>query len=185
MLKLYGGPRTRGTIIQWYLEEIGVPYELVALDLSAGEHKNPDFLAINPIGKVPAIKDGEFTLWESGAILVYLAEKQGDLPESLEARSQILQWILFANATLGPGLFSEATRDRAIAEQLGPLNQLLEKQTFLVSDRFTVADVAVGALLNYLPLMLKMNFNEHPAISEYLKRLSERPAFMNTIGKRS
>lgn len=185
MLKLYGGPRTRGTIIQWYLEEIGVPYELVPLDLSAGEHKNPDFLAINPMGKVPAIKDGDFTLWESGAILVYLAQKQGDLPESLEARSQILQWILFANATLGPSLFSEATRDRAIPEQLGPLNQLLEKQSFLVGDRFTVADVALGALLSYLPLMLKIDFSEYPAISEYVKRLSERPAFMNTIGKRS
>lgn len=74
MLKLYGGARSRASIVQWYLEELGIPYEFVLLDMQAGEHLLPEFLAINPIGKVPAIADGNFTLWESGAILLYLAD---------------------------------------------------------------------------------------------------------------
>ena len=95
MLKLYGGVRTRAFIVQWYLEELGVPYEFVLLDLEAGEHRQPEFLAINPMGKVPAIVDGEFPLWESGAILLYIAEKYGQIPDSLER---------IASAQVGDGL---------------------------------------------------------------------------------
>nr|WP_330359425.1 glutathione S-transferase N-terminal domain-containing protein [Moorena bouillonii] len=76
-LKLYSGLRSRATIVQWYLEELGVPYEYILLDMKAGEHKQPEYLSINPMGKVPAIVDGDFKLWESGAILVYLANKYG------------------------------------------------------------------------------------------------------------
>ncbi len=69
MLKLYGGARSRASIVHWYLEELKVPYEFVKLDMQAGEHLKPEYLAINPVGKVPAIVDGDFKLWESGAIL--------------------------------------------------------------------------------------------------------------------
>jgi len=92
MLKLYGGARSRASIVQWYLEELEIPYEFVLLDMEAGEHKQPEFLAINPMAKVPAIVDGDFNLWESGEILLYLAEKYGHLSESLEKRSEITQW---------------------------------------------------------------------------------------------
>jgi len=71
VLKLYGGARSRASIVKWYLEEIGVPYEFVMLDMQAGAHLGPEYLEINPIGKVPAIVDGDFKLWESGAILLY------------------------------------------------------------------------------------------------------------------
>lgn len=67
MLKLYGGARSRASIVKWYLEELAIPYEFVLLDMQAGEHRQPEFLAINPMGKVPAIADGDFYLWESGA----------------------------------------------------------------------------------------------------------------------
>ena len=70
-MKLYGGAQSRAAIVRWYLEELGIPYEFVLLDMKAGEHRQPDFLGINPMGKVPAITDGEFKLWESGAILLY------------------------------------------------------------------------------------------------------------------
>jgi glutathione S-transferase len=82
MLKLYGGERSRASIVQWYLEELNVPYEFILLDMQAGEHRQPEFLAINPIGKVPAIQDDDFILWESGAILLYIAEKYGNFPNS-------------------------------------------------------------------------------------------------------
>ena len=74
MLKLYGGAFSRASIVQWYLEELAVPYEFVMLDMKAGAHLEPDYLTINPIGKVPAIVDGDVKLWESGGILLYLAD---------------------------------------------------------------------------------------------------------------
>ncbi|ERT03793.1 glutathione S-transferase, N-terminal domain protein, partial [Lyngbya aestuarii BL J] len=104
MLKLYGGAFSRASIVQWYLEEIGIPYEFVLLDMKAGAHLEPDYLAINPIGKVPAIVDGDVKLWESGGILLYLADKYGKMPDSPEKRGEIYQWVLFANSTLANGI---------------------------------------------------------------------------------
>ena len=185
MLKLYGGARSRASIIQWYLEELGVPYEFVLLDMQAGEHRKPEFLAINPIGKVPAIVDGDFQLWESGAILFYLAQKYGNLPSSPEEQAIINQWILFGNATLGPGIFVEANREREMTKLMTPLNQIFEKQPFLLGDELTVADVAVGSILGYIPMMLKLDLSEYPAVVDYIKRISERPAFQKAIGGRT
>lgn len=184
MLKLYGGARSRASIVKWYLEEIGVPYNFVLLDMQGGAHLQPEFLAINPIGKVPAISEGDFTLWESGAILLYLAEKSGKLPQSLEEKAQITQWVFFANATLGPGIFVEASREKETPRLLSPLNEIFSKQSFLMGDEFTVADVAVGAMLAYIPMMLKLDLSAYPAVLDYIKRISERPAFQNAIANR-
>ncbi|TAG89839.1 MAG: glutathione S-transferase family protein [Oscillatoriales cyanobacterium] len=182
MLKLYGGAHSRASIIKWYLEEIGVPYEFMMLDMQAAEHLQPDFLEINPMGKVPAIVDGDFKLWESGAILLYLAQKHGKMPESLEQQAQVIQWVMFANATLGTGIFVEASRDRETPKLLTPLNDIFEKQPFLMGDEFGVADAAVGSILNYIPMMLKLDLSAYPAVLDYMKRISERPAFIKAIG---
>ncbi len=181
MLKLYGGSLSRAAIIRWYLEELKVPYEFVVLDLQAGAHKQSDFLAINPMGKIPAIVEGDFKLWESGAILLYLAEKYGLLPHSLEQRAEISQWVSFANATLAPAILVEASRQSEIPNLLEPLNQILERQPFLLGDEFSVADVAVGLLLAYIPMVLKLDPKPYPAILNYIKRLSQRPAFQKAI----
>ena len=184
MLKLYGGARSRASIVQWYLEELGVPYEFVMLDMQAGTHRQPDYLAINPMGKVPAIVDGDFKLWESGAILLYLAQKYDKMPASLEEQAVITQWVLFANATLGPGIFVEASRERELPRLMKPLNDIFERQPFLLGQELSVADVALGSLLSYIPMMLKLDLSEYPAVVDYIKRLSERPAFQKSIGKR-
>lgn len=184
MLKLYGGARSRASIVQWYLEELGVPYEFIMLDMQAGEHRQPTFLAINPIGKVPAIVDGDFQLWESGAIVFYLAQKYGNMPPSIEEQAKINQWILFGNATLGPGIFVEANREREMPKLMTALNQILEKQPFLLGDEFSVADVAVGSILAYIPLMLKLDLSNYPAVVDYTKRLAERPAFQKAMAGR-
>jgi glutathione S-transferase len=184
MLKLYGAARSRAAIIQWYLEELGLPYEFVMLDLQAGEHLQPAYLAINPAGKVPAIVDGDFRLWESGAILLYLSEKYGGATLSVEQRAEFAQWTLFANATLGPGVFVEASREREAPRLFGMLDTRLEQQPFLVGDEFTVADVAVGSMLNYIPLMLKLDLSSYPAMTDYMRRLAERPAFQASIASR-
>ncbi|GAC1463136.1 MAG: glutathione S-transferase family protein [Chamaesiphon sp.] len=185
MLKLYGGARSRASIVQWYLEELGVPYEFVMLDMQAGAHRQPDYLAINPIGKVPAIVDGDFKLWESGAILIYLAQKYGKMPQSLEEQAQIIQWVLFGNATLGPGIFGEENRERELPHLLMPLNQLFEKQPFLLGQEFSVADAAVGSVLAYIPIMLKLDLSDYPTVVDYIGRISERSAFKKAMGSRS
>ncbi|NEQ67352.1 MAG: glutathione S-transferase family protein [Symploca sp. SIO2D2] len=184
MLKLYGGALSRASIIHWYLEELGIPYEFVLLDMQAGEHQQPEFLAINPIGKVPAIVDGDFQLWESGAILFYLAQRYGNMPSSAEVQAKANQWIFFGNATLGPGIFVEAGREKETPKLMKPLNQIFEQQPFLLGDELSVADIAVGSILAYIPMMLKLDLSEYPAVLDYIKRLSERPAFQKTIGKR-
>ncbi|MBG1258158.1 glutathione S-transferase family protein [Nostoc commune] len=181
MLKLYGGARSRASIVHWYLEELKVPYEFVKLDMQAGEHLKPEYLAINPVGKVPAIVDGDFKLWESGAILLYLADKYSESTLSPEERAVFYQWVLFANATLGPGIFVEASREREMPRLLTPLNEIFSKQPFLLGHEFSVADVAVGSILNYIPIMLKLDLSAYPEVLNYMKHLSERPAFQKSI----
>ncbi len=184
MLKLYGGSRSRASIVQWYLEEIGVEYQFVLLDMASGEHLKPDYLKINPMGKVPAIVDGDFILWESGAILLYLAEKYGKEGDSLEKRSIINQWILFANSTLATGLFLEANREREMPRLLPPLEKMFTEKPFLLGDKLSVADIAVGSMLAYAQILAKVDFSSYPAIKDYVNRLAQRPAFQKTIGNR-
>jgi len=184
MLKLYGGVRSRASIVRWYLEELGIPYEFVTLDMAAGEHRQPAFLEINPVGKVPAIVDGDFKLWESGAILLYLAEKYGKTALSLEQRATLNQWITFANATLGPGVFGEENREREMPRLMTMLNQRFEQHPFILGEEFSVADVAVGAVLTFIPIMLQLDLSGYPAVLSYMQRMTERPAFQATIGGR-
>lgn len=193
MLKLYGGERSRASIVRWYLEELQVPYEFVLLDMAAQEHLQPEFRKINPFSKVPAVQvenssegiaNQNFSLWESGAILLYLTERYGKEFQSAEDRAVIAQWVLFANATLGPGVFVEASRERELPRLMQPLNEILEHQPFLLGDRFSAADVAVGSMAWYMPLMLKIDLSGYPAISKYIQRLSERPAFQKAMGGR-
>ena len=87
MIKLYGGARSRASIVRWYLEELAIPYEYILLDMSVGAHLQPEFLELNPFGKVPTIVDGDFALFESGAILLYLHQKYSG--EQLSVEQQI------------------------------------------------------------------------------------------------
>ncbi|GBO56667.1 glutathione S-transferase [Pseudanabaena sp. lw0831] len=180
MIKLYGGARSRASIVKWYLEELQAPYKFQLLDMNVGEHLQPDFLAINPFGKVPAIADGDFQLWESGAILLYLADKYAEV-KTLEERAIASQWVLFANATLGPGLFGEETREKETPRLLGGINKILESQSYITGDNFTVSDVAVAAILGYAILFIKISYADYPAIDAYMKRISDRPAYKKAI----
>ena len=184
MLKLYGGARSRASIVQWYLEELSLPYEFILLDMAAGEHLNAEYLAINPMGKVPAIEDGEIKLWESGAILLYLAEKYDKNKISLAKRSIWSQWILFANSTLATGLFVETSREKEVPKLLTALEKILNQTPYILGSEFTVVDVAVGSILAYVPLMLPIDLSPYPIILDYIKRINQRPAFEKTIGKR-
>ncbi|AFZ42870.1 Glutathione S-transferase domain protein [Halothece sp. PCC 7418] len=182
MLKLYGATRSRAAIARWYLEELKVPYEFVELDMANGEHRKPPFLAINPMGKVPAIEDNGFSLWESGAILLYLADHYEPEPLTPQKRAILNQWILFANSTLSIGIFIESNRDNEMPKLFPPLNDHLTQHDYLVDDQFSAADVAVGAYLAYMPRMLQLDFSDYPAIAKYVENLSQRPAFKTGMG---
>ena len=183
MLKLYGGAVSRATIVQWYLEEIGVPYEFVQLNMQEKEQQKPEFLAINPMGKVPAIDDDGFKLWESGAILLYLAQKHGQMPDSLEQQAEIIQWVLFANATLSTGLFIENTREIETPKLLQPLSDRLQQQSYMMGEAFTVVDVAIASILAFLQMMVKFDYSAYPGVMDYVKRMTARPAFQKVMAR--
>jgi glutathione S-transferase len=181
MLKLFGGVFSRAAIVKFYLEELKLPYEFVMLDMQAGEHRKPEFLALNPMGKVPTLMDGNFVLSESGAILLYLAQKYDpSYPTTIEQQAELYQWILFANSTLATGVFGEA-RERETPLLLTPLSDRLQQSTFIVGESFSIADVAVGSALAYIPMMLKIDLSPYPGIIGYLQRFSERPSFQKVF----
>ncbi len=106
MIDLYTAPTPNGWKVSIALEEMKLPYKIIKLDLIEGDQKKPDFLKINPNGRIPAIVDrdeGNFAIFESGAILIYLAEKTGQLlPTDMKKRSQVIQWLMFQMGGVGP-----------------------------------------------------------------------------------
>eukprot|EP00639_Heterosigma_akashiwo_P004074 CAMPEP_0194572874 /NCGR_PEP_ID=MMETSP0292-20121207/9277_1 /TAXON_ID=39354 /ORGANISM="Heterosigma akashiwo, Strain CCMP2393" /LENGTH=202 /DNA_ID=CAMNT_0039423935 /DNA_START=112 /DNA_END=720 /DNA_ORIENTATION=- len=168
-LNLFSFPRSRSRIIEWYLQELGVGYSTSDIDMTEKEHKSPEFLKVNPFGKLPvlgirgaqAAAGGPLNLFESGAILLYIADKYGGLATP-EDRAEAGQWVAWANASLGPALF--------VKEGDGAVS---------------VADVAVGAYLSYVPLFLPdLDLGPWPAVRAYMARLAQRPAFLSTVGAR-
>jgi glutathione S-transferase len=182
MIKLYGGPRTRAGIAQWHLEELGLSYESVTVDLQAGAQHKPEFRAINPIGKVPALEDGGTKVWESGAILLYLEDKYGKMPKTPEGRAELYAWVMYANGTLTPALLDEKNRVELLKRVVEPLNDVLSGRQFLVGNELTAADVAVGSVLGWSAMVLKVDYSAFPAVMAYLGRLSQRPAFQKALG---
>lgn len=136
-LTLYGGARSRATMVAWYLEEKGLPYHWQQLDMAAGEHRQEPFLSLNPFGKVPVLVDdaavgaagGRLQLFESGAILLYLADRYGHEFASPEQRALAEQWVLFANATLSSALFVTSNRETEFPRLMGVLDRLLAAGT--------------------------------------------------------
>lgn len=195
MLKLYHAPRTRSIRPRWLLEEMGVPYELVRLDLGQKEHKRPEYLAIHPHGTVPALVDGNLALMESSAICMYLADKfpeKGMAPApGTPERGLYYQWMVYAVATLEPPLIQifqhtmmlpEAERSpkavqegtQKFAEVAKVLGEALQGKKYLLGEQFTAADVMIGSTLVWASLLGLLG--DHPVLTAYVQRLQERPA---------
>ena len=166
-LQLYSLPTPNGVKVSIMLEEIGLPYEAHRVDFQSNHQMSPEFLSLNPNNKIPAILDPDgpgghpMALFESGAILLYLAEKTGQLlPQDAAARYQAIQWLMFQMGGVGPmfgqlGFFHKLAgkdfedkrpRDRYVAEArrlLGVLNQRLEDRRWVMGDSYSIADVAI------------------------------------------
>jgi len=197
---LYFVPQTRATRPRWLLEEMAVPYELVQLDPSKGETKTDAYRKLHPLGHVPALKDGEQVLVESAAICMHLADRfpeKGMAPATGTAeRGRYYQWIVYAMTTVEPPLMTifEARMGRrahppevlAAAEaRLRDVAQVVETALgdapFILGERFSAADVVLGAALSW---GLRMKVLEgFPRISAYASRLMDRPAAKVAFGR--
>jgi glutathione S-transferase len=188
-LTLYHAAPSRSSIVRWMLEEIGEPYDLHLLNLAAGEQHKPDYITINPMGKVPALKHGDTVITEAAAICTYLADEFPDaklnVPIGDPRRGVYLKWLFF-----GPGCIEPAITDRAFPRKEEPRRGALgygdfdtvmdvaakavAKGPYLMGEQFTAADVVVGSTLRW-----GMMFNILPKRQEfvdYVARLEQRPA---------
>lgn len=179
---LYSAPNSRGGMVEWYLRLLKVPVDVVNLDMSKGEHKSPEFLRVNPFGKVPALQETgpePWSLSESGAILLYLAEKYDPtFPKDLRKKAEITQWILFANSTLAAAAFTESLREKQLPGLLAALDQHFAKHSFALGDEFSVADVTLGTYLSYITMFFpdKVDMKPYSHLSGYMERVKERQA---------
>jgi len=190
-LTLYGGARSRASMVRWYLGEKGIPYTFSILDMAAGEHRQEPFTTINPFGKVPALVDedpalpgGRLQLFESGAILLYLAERYGGECQSAAERGLAQQWVLFANATLATALFVPSNREREFPRLMEVLDRKLGEGPLLGST-WSVADCAVNAYLAYLPIFFpQIDLAPYPHVQATIADTQQRAAYQRVMGRR-
>ena len=162
MIDLYTAATPNGHKVSITLEELGLPYSVHVLDLSAGEQKEPAFLKINPNGRIPAIVDrsnGDFPIFESGAIMLYLAERAGRLiPADEKGRSRVVQWLMFQMGGLGPmmgqaNVFAKYFPERiqpAIDRYLRESRRLLEVlDGHLADNEYLAGDYSIADIANF------------------------------------
>ena len=188
-MKLYWSPRTRSFSALWMMEETGQRYESVLTDIATGAQKKPEFLAINPMGKVPALQDGEATLAEQAAICAYVAKRYPDAklapPLGDARRAKYLYWLFFAPGCIEPAILQIATKVQISPVQAGwgeakqvfdVLERAVDKGPWLLGEQFTAADVMIGSNLHAVIRMFKM-VPSRPAFDRYLDACGARPAF--------
>jgi len=210
LLQLYSLPTPNGVKVSIALEEMGLPYEPHAIDIDKNEARTPEFLSLNPNGKIPAIIDPDgpggrpFGLFESGAILLYLAEKTDMLlPADAARRYETLQWVFFQMAAVGPmfgqiGYFHKFA-GREIADKrpldhyrdeskrlLGVLETRLDGRTWIMDDEYTIADISllgwVRNLIGFYGARDLVAFDSLKQVPAWLERGLARPAVQRGLG---
>jgi glutathione S-transferase len=193
-ITLYTNPRSRGLTVHWLLEELGAPYAINNLDFEKREHKAPWYLAINPMGKVPAIVHRGVVVTESAAICVYLADAfpQAGLAPALDdpRRGTYLRWLFFGAGCIEPAVIDKmlarppVERHGAIGygtyeDTLAALATALVPGPWILGERFSAADVYVGAQV-YWGLLTK-GIEPRPVFQQYADRCTARPAFKRVM----
>ena len=198
----YYAPMSSAVTVHWALEELGVPYEAVRLDLAAQETRRPEFLAINPNGKVPALVHDGTPLFESVAILIHLGEsfgvERGLFPGPGLERAKAIQWLVWCNVSLGEALarFQRNVSERIPAEQrnakagelgradveahLDILEAALRQSPFLAGGRFSLADLHLAGIVAYLG-MLGFDVKRRPAIAAWSTACTSRPHYATAM----
>ncbi|MGL4261331.1 MAG: glutathione S-transferase family protein [Afipia sp.] len=189
MMKLYWSPRSRSFSALWLMEETGQPYERVLTDISTGAQKTPEFLAINPMGKVPALKDGDVSIAEASAICAYVADCYPDAklapPIGDPRRGKYLQWLFFSPGCIEPAIIQIFTKIDvptstaawgSATQVFDVLDAALEKGPYLLGETFSAADIMIGSGLNFAIRLFKM-VPTRPSFDRYIDACSARPAF--------
>jgi glutathione S-transferase len=200
MITLYHAPFTRSHLVRFALEEAGLPHEVVRLDLAKGEHKAPAYLAVNPLGQSPSLRDGDVTICESAAICMHLADRAPERglapPVGSPARATYYHWVTFAVATqlialskiaMNTVFLPEAARSAAVAEdgrqQWAAVAPVVARgiagKKYLLGDAFSMADVMVGGSL-WLANLIGV-LAPHAELTAYYGRVSDRPAFQRAF----
>lgn len=201
MLKLYHSAQSRSIRPRWLLEEAGAPYELVRLSLEKGDTKRPEYLRLNPNGRVPTLVDGDLVLYESAAIVQYLADRFADKrlapPLGTPARGLYYQWIHYTMTEIEPPLVAiflhtvrrpEGERIPAVAAEgrtqlaaaLDVVERALEGRKFILGNDFSAADVMLGSTLAWAQMMSMLG-EQRPGTAAYLGRMQERPALQRAV----
>lgn len=192
MIKLYGSIKTRSYRNIWALRELALEHEVVPVTLSQGMLEDQPLAALNPNGRVPILVDGDFVIWESLAINVYLAKRTGGplSPTSIVEDAKTLQWclwavteierplfILAANLTIFPDEKDETEVANALRRLDRPLRALSSSLTsnYLLGDRFTIVDLNVASVLA-IARMARIDLGDWPQVDAYLDRCLARPA---------
>jgi glutathione S-transferase len=184
---LYHHPFSRAATALWMLEELEVPYELRFVDFFKGENKTPEFLARNPMGKLPTLTDGDVVVTESAAIGLYLADRYayGRLSPRVDdpARATYFRWSLFAPSVIEPGLTAKVNgwsgKDAQVGwgsydAMLAAMESAIDGRTYLLGDTFSMADIIFGGTIRFM-LTFKI-LDPRPVFAAYAERLSARPA---------
>jgi glutathione S-transferase len=194
-LTLYHAAPSRSSTVLWMLEELGQPFELVVLDMKKSEQREPAYLAVNPMGKVPAVKHGDTIITESAAICTYLADEfpAAKLAPSIgaPARGTYLRWMFFHGSAFEPAVIDHALKREPGSRQMLPygdydttMNVLagaLVKGPYLLGDTFSAADVQMGSNLRWT-----MQFGivpQRPEFVRYVELLKQRPALMRAMAR--
>jgi glutathione S-transferase len=195
-LTLYHASPSRSSIVLWMLEELGQPYDIKLLRLSEGDNMKPDYLAINPMGKVPALKHGDTVITEGAAICTYLADEFPDaklnIPIGTPRRGVYLKWLFFGPSCIEPAVIDRAAPRKEPARRgmlgygdfdtvMNVTAQAVAQGPWLMGEQFTAADVIVGANLRF-GMMFKM-IPERKEFSDYAARIAARPAAQRTEAK--
>ncbi len=195
MLTLYTASTPNGWKASVTLEELALPYSVEKIDLRSGAQKQPEYLAICPNGRIPALVDHGFVVFESGAIMLYLAEKTGRLlPRDAQARSRALQWLMFQMGGIGPMMGQANVFYRAMEEKIQPaidryqnetrrlfevLDGQLQRQEWL-ADEFSVADIANWCWVR-LHFWSGVALDDLPGLSRWKLAMDSRPACQRGI----
>jgi glutathione S-transferase len=193
---VYHHPFSRAATTLWMLEEVGAPYELRHVDLKTGGQKAPEILALNPMGKLPILTEGDTVVTESAAIGLYLADRHayGRLAPRVDdpARGTYLRWSLFAPSVIEPGAIAKSA-GWAVQEgqagwgsheaMLSAAESAITGRSFILGETFSMADVIFGGTLRFM-LAFKL-IEARPAFSAYAERLAARPALQRAEARNS
>jgi glutathione S-transferase len=195
-LTLYHAAPSRSSVTLWMLEEIGEPYDVHLLSLTKGDNRNADYLAVNPMGKVPALKHGDVVITENAAICAYLADEfpraKLNVPVGNPLRGVYLKWLFFGPSCIEPAMMDKAfprkEEARRAALGYGDYDTVLDvvakavaKGPHILGEQFTAADVVIGSGLRF-GMMFKL-LPERPEFTAYVGRLAQRPALQRADAK--